>query len=366
MAEAKMDEFVFVLIAGLIIIIVMLLIWGVPTEIQVPTLSPTSQSLTIIRGSSEKFILKINVTSEKVTLIPKGTISDWITFSNNDYSSSGLSNIEVTVKVPYGTEEREYSGSIEIESVEGGKIVFPLTVTVISKTQTNEVSNTHYFGDFTVTYASGSETIKSVSNVEVRKSMNEDKKVSFSGRIEKDMSIVTDGFITIDVLYTNNEGNLIVKLNNREIFNQKVSVGETKIPIDKDLLIDYNVIEVSTSKPSWKFWSSSVYTIDKIDFVVNTFGNVEKKETFEVASEEISNFKEGRVEFNVESYEGNGNLMVKINDYKVYEGTRQGDVAVAFKLQDFGLTRVQNTISFSTETGTTYNIKNAKVVIITK
>ncbi|MCX6821821.1 MAG: hypothetical protein NTW30_03515 [Candidatus Aenigmarchaeota archaeon] len=224
MAEAKMDEFVFVLIAGLIIIIVMLLMWGVPTQTQVPVVSPDSQSLTINKGSSEKFILKINVTSEKVTLTPKGTIKDWISFSNNDFDSSGLSNIEVTVSVPYGTTEMEYSGSIEVESAEGGKVVVPLTVTVISSStkKSTETPQTHYLGDFTVTYASGSETLKSVSNVEVRKSTSEDKRVSLSGRIEGDMSIVTDGFITIDVLYTNKEGNLVVKLNDNVIFNQKV------------------------------------------------------------------------------------------------------------------------------------------------
>lgn len=222
MAEAKMDEFVFVLIAGLIIIIVMLLMWGVPTETQIPVVTPASQSLSINKGSSEKFILKINVTSDKVTLTAKGTIKDWISFDINDFSSSGLSNVGVTVKVPYKTEERDYPASIEVESAEGGKVVVPLTVTVSKTTTTpTETSRSHYIGDFTVTYISGPETIKSVSNVQVRKSISEDKKVSFSGSIEKDMNLVTDGFILIDVLYTNNEGNLVVKLNDKVIFDKK-------------------------------------------------------------------------------------------------------------------------------------------------
>jgi hypothetical protein len=367
MAEAKMDEFAFVLIAGLIIIIVMLLMWGVPTETQIPIVEPTSQSLVIKRGSSESFILKINVTSEKVTLTSKGTIKDWISFSNNDFESSGLSNIKVTVRVPYGTEERDYLGSIEIESAEGGKVVVPLTVTVISSTsQTTETSRTHYVGDFTVTYVSGYDMIKSVTNAEVRKGFSEDKRVSFSGIIERDMNMITDGFITIDIFYTNNEGNLIAKINNQVVFDQKVGVGELRIPIDVGLFSNYNVIEISTSKPGWKFWSNSVYKIDKIDFGINMFGNVEKTETFEVAREEITNFKEGRVEFYVESYEGNGNLIVKINDYKVFEDKRRGQISLNFDYVDVGLTRGENTISFSTETGTTYNIEKAKVVIIYK
>jgi len=56
--------------------------------------------------------------------------------------------------------------------------------------------------------------------------------------------------------------------------------------------------------------------------------------------------------------------MVKINDFKVFEGRRQGIVAFNFNYVDVGLIRGENTISFSTETGTTYNIESAKVVIV--
>ncbi|MCX6821820.1 MAG: hypothetical protein NTW30_03510 [Candidatus Aenigmarchaeota archaeon] len=93
---------------------------------------------------------------------------------------------------------------------------------------------------------------------------------------------------------------------------------------------------------------------------------MEKKETFDVARDELVNSEKGRVEFDVESYEGDGSLIVKINDYKVFEGKRRGSVVVNFYNVDVGLVRGENTISFFTETGTTYNIKNAKVVIITK
>jgi hypothetical protein len=140
--------------------------------------------------------------------------------------------------------------------------------------------------------------------------------------------------------------------------------SETKIPIASELLSNYNVIEVSTSGPGWKFWSSSVYKIDKIDFGINIFGNVEKKEVFEVFREEITDFKEARVEFYVESYEGDGSLTIKINDYKIFEGKRRGQVALNFNFADVGLVRGENTISFSTETGTTYKIEKAKVVLV--
>lgn len=126
------------------------------------------------------------------------------------------------------------------------------------------------------------------------------------------------------------------------------------------------MIEVSTSSPGWKFWTSSIYKIDKIDFVVNIFGNVEKKETFEVSRDEITNFKEGRVEFYVESYDGEGILTVKINDNKVFEDKRRGQVTFNFNFADVDLITGQNTISFSTEVGTTYSIQSAKIIIVQK
>ena len=360
----KIDEFAFVLIAGLIIIVIMLLMWGVPTETQIPTVSPSSQSLTIKKGGSDSFFLDINVTSNLVTLKAKGIISDWIKFSNNDFESAGLSKVKVTVKVPYGTEERDYPVTIEVESSEGGKATVSLIVTVIKDVDSGvkETSRSHPIGDFTVTYASGEEIIKSKTDAEI----NKNKKIIMSGTIEKDMNLVTDGFIIIDVFYTNNEGNLIVKLNNQVIFDQKVMPGRLKIPIDKDMLSDYNPIEISTSVPGWKFWVDSIYKFDKIDFGINVFGNLEKKENFTVSRDEIINFKEGMVEFYVEKVEGDGYLTVKINDRKVYEGKTIGHVTSKFEYVDVGLVSGDNTISFSTEVGTTYNVESGKVTIIFK
>ncbi|MDI6825991.1 MAG: hypothetical protein QMD36_02215 [Candidatus Aenigmarchaeota archaeon] len=356
----KIDEFAFVLIAGLLIIIVMFLMWGVPTEIQIPVVSPTSQSLTIKRGETESFFLQINVTSDLVTLKAKGIISNWIKFSNNNFESAGLSSVKVTVTVPYDTEERDYYGTIEVESAEGGKAIVSLTVTVIREVEkVEEFSRSHYIGDFTVTYAAGSETVRSKTNVEVSK----DKKVNMGGAIERDMNLVTDGFIIIDIYYTNSEGNLIIKFNNQVIFNQKVLPGRIRIPIDREYLSEYNVIEISTSVPGWKFWVDSIYKIDKVEFGINFFGNLEKKEVFTVSRDEIINFKEGRVEFYVESVGGDGYLTVKINDRKVYEGKTTGRVSLKFEYVDVGLVSGENTISFSTEIGTTYKIEKAKITI---
>ena len=364
--QAKLDEFAFVLIAGLIIIIVMLFAWGVPSSREIPTVIPSSKSLVIERGEAESFLIEINVTSKAVTLTPKGTIKDWIHFSDNNFEAWGLSNVEVTIDVPLNTEERDHLGTIVIESMEGGEVDIPLTITVVDITETKpaRVSRPIYIGDFTVSFAKGTEVVKTEENIEVRKNLNEDKKVSMSGIIERDIDLVTDGSISIDVLYTNREGNLVVKFNNQVVFNKKAMPGEIVIPISKTLLNRYNVIQISTTGPGWKFWSKSVYEIDKVEFSINFFGDLGTEETFNVYRDEIINFKEGRLEFYVESYEGPGSLTVEINGYPIYQGRQRGRFVRNFDYVDVGLVRGPNTISFSTERDTTYEIENIRIILV--
>jgi len=364
--QGKLDEFAFVLLAGLIIIIVMLLIWGVPTQYEIPTVNPTSKTLSIERGESDDFILEINVTSKLVTLTAKGTIASWVRFSNNNFESYGLANVEVTVKVPSGADEREHLGSIIIESQEGGEVTVPLTIKVKEPTEEGkeEVSRTVYIGDFTVSYAQGTETVKTESDIEVKKSMSQDKKTTISASITRDMDLVTEGSLVLNVFYTNNEGNLVVKFNDEVVYDNSPMPGEVVIPLSKNLLKSYNIIEISTSKPGWKFWTSSVYRIEKMELKIKYFGDIEREQTFEVYADELTNFKEGAVSFYVNSYEGSGNLKVEINGYTLYDGSRRGSFELSFDFAEVGLTRGMNTISFSTEKETSYEIEKAKIIIV--
>lgn len=362
--QGKMDEFAFVLLAGLIIIIVMLFAWGVPSPTEIPMISPTSKDLFIEKGSSDSFFLEINVTSKKVTLSSKGTIKGWIEFSDNEFESEGLTNIKVTVTVPHSAEEEmDYYGSIVVESAEGGRKTVTLTVSVVKPTEVSPVaSRPIYLGDFSVSYVEGTETIKTVRNIEIRKSMYEDKRNSFSASIEKNLDLITEGSIVLNILYTNQEGNLIVNFNNGEVFNKKVVPGEVVIPINKGSIKSYNVIEISSSGPGWKFWASSVYKIDKVDFTISLFGELGKEMSFDVYSDEIENFKEGWLEFDVESYEGNGKLTVKINGYPILEERRRGFFRKS--IDRVLLVWKKNSITFSTEPGTTYEVRGAKITLV--
>jgi len=279
-AQGKIDEFAFVLLAGLIMIIVMLLIWGIPSE-------------------------------ETGTNITEGNI----------------------------------------------------TAPFVVGSQPQDVPRTIRIGDFSVSYAAGSKIINEQNNVKIEKGMFNNKYHKYSVAIDEDMDSVTGGYVIIDVLDTNSLGDLVLKVNNRVVYDQKFEAGEINIAIDKVYLLSYNIIEVSTTGPGWQFWTSSFYYMDKIKFGINYYGNLQKQETFTVYDNELQNFKSGSVNFYVMNAEGSGNLMIDINEHNIYKGQAAGDVNKPFSIFDVGLIRGQNTVAFSTEKGTAYNIDDAAIVI---
>jgi len=361
--QAKLDEFAFVLLAGLIMIIVMLLAWGVPGPREIPVVTPDSVYMDIERGDEESFILKINVTSKKVSLRSAGTIGDWIEFSDNDFEVVGLTNIEVTVDVPRRADEREHDGTIIVESEEGGITEIPVTIDVISPyAEPSEIREEKYFPDITVSFAAGEEILKTERNILVRRGINENKYFKMSARISQDLEFVTGGTISIDILDTNHEGNLIVKVNNEVVYDRSAPSGRIKIPVKKSLLSSYNTVEVSSGS-TWKFWTSSFYRMDKIEFSVNLYGGKEHVEYFSVSDDALRNFKSAKLQFEIEDYTGDGNLIIKINDRVIFDGQPHRIFTQDFDAFDVGLVKDRNTLAFSTESGTSYRLNDVKIII---
>jgi hypothetical protein len=238
-----------------------------------------------------------------------------------------------------------------------------ITAPFVVGSQPQDVPRTIRIGDFSVSYASGSKIINEQNNVNVEKGVFNNKYYKYSVNIDEDMDSVTGSYIIVDILDTNSLGNLVVKINKNIVYNQKVQVGEINIPVDKNYLLSYNVIEISTTGPGWRFWASSFYYIDKIKFGINYYGNLQKQETFTVYDNELQNFKSGSVNFYVTNAEGSGNLMIDINGHNIYKGQPVGEINQPFSIFDVGLIRGQNTISFSAERGSAYDIDDAAIVL---
>lgn len=362
--QAKLDEFAFVLLAGLIMIIVMLLAWGVPGPTEIPVVTPDSVDMEIERGDEDSFLLKINVTSKRVTLTSTGTIADWIEFSDNDFEVTGLTNVEVTVDVPRKADEREHLGTIIVESEEGGKAEIPVSIDVLSPyAEPSEIREEKYFPDISVSFAAGEEVLKTERNVLVKRGINENKYFKTSARISQDLEFVTGGMINIDILDTNLEGKLIVKVNDEVVYDRATTSGRIKIPVSKGLLSSYNTIEISTSAPGWKFWTSSFYRIDRIEFSINLYGGKEHAEYFSVSDAAVRNFKSAKLQFEIEDHTGDGNLIIEINDNAIFDGQPHRIFTQDFDAFDVGLVKDRNTLAFSTESGTSYQLNDVKIII---
>lgn len=232
----------------------------------------------------------------------------------------------------------------------------PFSIGIFPKDVARQVS----FGDFKVSYAIGSDVIETKKDVTVEGK----EKLSVSATIDQDMSMVTGGFLTIYVRKTNQKGSLIVKVNEKEVFNQKVTVGKIEIPIEKEDLKDYNIIEISVSSPGLMFWVKPFYELDKVEVGANFYGNLEKVEEFQVYPEELRDFRSAEVSFKLKDYSGEGDLLVSVNNYRIYKGQPSLDFHQSFDQYDVGLIQGLNSISFTAESGSSYEIADSLLTII--
>lgn len=219
-------------------------------------------------------------------------------------------------------------------------------------------------GDFSVSFTLGSNIIKEENDIEIKKNLFETKDFKMSGRIDENLDLVTSGFLVVEVLDYSKVGNLIVKINDKEIYSQITNPGEVNIPIEKSDLRNYNVIQVSTSGSGWKFWSTAIYKIDKIKFGVNLYGRSEKTSEFNLDESELKTFSGGNVVFDVSSKEGDGDLIIRINQKLIFKGRPTKSFQKSFDIFDVGLSKGTNEITFSTETGTIYELDDVEVVIL--
>ncbi len=236
------------------------------------------------------------------------------------------------------------------------KIENPFSIGLFPK----DVPRQIVLGDFKVSYAVGSDVLETKRDVEITSK----KSFSMSKEIELDLSMVTGGFLTIYVSGTNQEGNLVIKVNGNEVFNQRVTAGKIEVPIDKGVLKDYNIVEMSCPRSGWKFWSSPFYKLDKVEFGVNFYGNLEKTEEFQVYPEELRNFRSGEVSFKLKDYSGQGDLLIGVNNHRIYKGQPSLNFYQSFDQYQVGLTSGVNSISFTAESGASYEIEDAVLTVI--
>jgi len=366
----KIDEFIFVLLAGVILIFILMIVWTTPTEL-IPIVEPKSVSLNVLEGRTTTFDLLFNGTSTSINLTASGEIKNWLTFSKSTFDLKGVTTVKVTVEVPEGKAPGAYKGSINIETSGGGKGV-AVTVNVLEMTE--EVLKRQIpLGDFTVKYTSGMDELDKKSSVTVTNGYFGQQEVTLIGILPEDkLSIVTDGYVQLIVEETNSVGNLIVVFNGEEIYNQPADLGEVLVPIDKELFKRSNSVVIKGGSPGWQFWASTTYKFRTARLVVNYKGVFSKEATFELTKNEVDNFKDFHLFYTVYPPPSPilPSLMIKINSQIVFwEVPEILYFDHRFEKDMFGndifLAEGNNTISLSFDSEATYSVTGAVLEVET-
>jgi len=362
--KGQVDEFALVLMGGLILIGILVVVWSSQAAAQL-TVMPESKKLTIARGSSSSFPIFLNGSAKNVTLRSYGEIASWISFEKQNFDVEKEEKVTVYVNVPITASYGMHWGDIYVETL-GFQKKISLSVNVSTRTEGKTKSID--FGDFTVGYIVGEETVQERFNLKVEKGYFSEFSPSFAAILsEEKLPMVVGGYIQIVVDQTNGLGNLIVEFNDNITFDKKAGVGEIIIPISKDLIKKSNSIILRASNPGFVFWSSSLYTIASVKFVVEYNGTIFREFNFSLEELEAMNFKEGKLSFFISKYDVGipqklGSLIIKINDEIIYDG-----IPPSYFIKRFGdevkMKEGINTISFSTEKGVSYLLEDVTLTL---
>jgi hypothetical protein len=369
--KGAVDEFAFILLAGLLFIFILVFIWSGSSG-PVPYIEPQSLQLTLGRGAAYSYYLTINGTSKgtlsNVTLTSTGEVGSWITFDKNNFDITDSEKVRITINVPRYATFKNYQGSIIVKS-KGGEDTLSLNINVVDISNVPLNSRPIYLGDISVRYSIGSETIASKENVEISKGEfgSSSETIYISVPPEK-LPIITNGYVELEIEKTNRGGNLIVTFNGQKVFDEVTGQGNVTIPIEKSLINTTNKIEIRTTSPWWKFWSKTFYNIKSFNFVVRYVDILEREKTFDLDKTEILNFNHFQLLGTVKQYSSLQELKIKINNQLVYSDIPP-IVTINQTLEKdlFGnnlyLKTANNTISFSFDREAFYQLEDTFLYI---
>ena len=370
-AQGKIDEFVFVLLAGVILIAILMVAWTTPTEVA-PKVSPSSVGITTVRGGVETFTLNISGKLTGVRLTVSGDIASWIKFVNNNFDVPKSRLVEVKLTVPKTALLKTYTGLITVTS-EGGSKTIPVTIVVEKEVVRALESRNIPLGDFFVGFTSGSKDLDSRQSVQVEKGYFSERSVNMVGSLtEREFSILQGGEVRLVVEDSNKLGNLIVLFNDAGVFNKKVGSGEVVIPIRKNLINKTNVVNIKAETPGFIFWASTLYQLRSAGLSADLEGSFSKEISFKIRSAEAANLDSIRLAYKVEDFSSDlPELTIRLNDQIIFQekpSTTSFDKKFETDIlgDSISLNEGDNKLFFSFDEEASYSVANAIVTVFYK
>ncbi|MEW5897187.1 MAG: hypothetical protein AB1668_05815 [Nanoarchaeota archaeon] len=200
---------------------------------------------------------------------------------------------------------------------------------------------------------------KTEAKVLAEKNVAYAKKGAFSEETDQLSFEVADLKHTENVLLNMNviggNGNLIIKLNEEEIYNAEVKAGSLTVPVPKNLLKEKNVLLFAVSSPGVAFWATNDVSLEKIKVVadVTNLDAQYSKNMFIVSETEKKNMEKAVLEFqpgcNIEAV---GKLAVTLNGANIYSAVPDCELGLtSIEIAPEKTNQGENQIIFYTEKG---------------
>ncbi len=135
--------------------------------------------------------------------------------------------------------------------------------------------------------------------------------------------------LLLNVKDTNSLGSISISLNGESMFNGYLQKGEKIIEIGTEDLLKENIINVEVASSGWKIWAPSIYVIDA-EVRVNLLSGSSKEIKFSLSSDEVADFKLGRLVLSPDS-KGTGKISMSLNGDEIYAGTPKPGDWIEFK-----------------------------------
>lgn len=372
-ALPKVDEFAFVLLAGVGFILILALALNTPLE-GWPLVENTTISLTMRPGQTQTFEFtihgKTSLTALNMTMA--GEMASWVKFNKNnfDIADQSSSTVTVTVRAPLNISNGLYTGRVIIKGV-GGQATISVNIAIADRTGSTTTKKVLDLGEFTVSYAKGVDTLGSTNDVTVWASDFSNEGAMFGGTTnDYKLSIAAGASIDLVIGSTNGAGNLIVVFNGNEVYNGAAGAGMLSIPLNVSEVKDTNSVSIKAASPGLAFWATTTYELQSASLTLTYDGVSPQSFTFRMSSDQITNFKRFDLFWTVQgdTVKPVAPLKVKLNNQIVYwTNPPIYFIDTNFKEDMFGnklnLNDGDNTITFSFDQNAFYHVTDATLTI---
>lgn len=318
----KVDEFSFVLAAGVLFLMILMFAWGTPRESK-PVVLNDHFELSAAAGSKTTFNFEVRGSPQLtgINLTAQGEIARWITFNKNNFDvGSQPITVTATIEVPEDQEEGVYNGRVRLDGP-GGTDTFSISLRVTGEIiETAKRVVTEIPEAFTVSYYSGTDTVSSKEDFRVSRGYISGRPLSLSFDLtEEKMEIIKEADLNMDVYDTSSLGSIRVYLNDQEIYDRKVGIGDVRVPLPVNMLEENNLLMIEASRPGWVLWGNNYYDIETAEVEVEYEGAFAQEFDFMLNKKEVDDFKRFRLYYSVKDYsEDLPSMMIKINNQIVY------------------------------------------------